>query len=87
MSPESPDGDGMLTTEGNEHLAVIEELAGNIVYAVDHRLGRLVGHKDGGRCVDAVQVGLKAQTDVVELHVLRVGDDRLRPVAWARRGR
>ena len=77
------DGDRVLAAEGDDELAVVHQLADDLLDALDHGLGVAGVDGDFGQRVDPGQVRLAADADVVQLHVAGAVDDGGRALAGA----
>ena len=73
----------MLAAEGDDELPVVDEPADDLLDAFGHRFGAAAVRGDLGERVDAGEVRLAADADVVQLHVAGGVDDRRRTLARA----
>ena len=73
----------MLAAERDDELPVVDKLADDLFDAIDHRLRAAAVHGDLRQGVDADEVRLAINADVVQLHVAGGVDDRRGPFAGA----
>ena len=83
MGARGADGDGVLAAERDDELAGVDQLADDLLDALDHRLRAAAVRGDLRRGVDAGEVRLAADADVVQLHVGGRVDDGARALAGA----